>query len=305
MASQGEDAARQRIREFMAWVRELAATRRFGDHDRLGTANLLGPEARQRGAAAVRHGISLCLARPLVPHPGGGGRPGMALTTEFENMGRSIFGSDRVELACHGHVSTHIDALNHIGLDGTLYAGCSPDDHAALGIDGPARHGLITRGVVADIPGLRGTDWVTADDPVTGDELEGALRAANVDVQPGDALLVYMGRDRFEPTEGDLQSLVAAGGPAPGIGATGAEWIADQPISMLAWDFLDAVHPSQPALAVHWLLWAIGLLLVDNCDFSAAIPVLRERDAHVGLFTVTPTSLTGATGSNVTPFLVV
>jgi kynurenine formamidase len=289
----------------MAWVRELAATRRFGEHDRLGTANLLGPDARRRGAAAVRDGTALCLARPLVPHSGADGRPGMAVTTEFQNVGRSILGSDHVELACHGHVSTHIDALNHIGLDGTLYAGWRPDDHAALAIDGPARHGLLTRGVVADIPALRGTNWVTADEPVTGDELASALRAAGVDVQPGDALLVYMGRDRFESTQGDLDRLVAEGGPAPGIGATGAEWIADQPISMLAWDFLDAVHPSQPALAVHWLLWAIGLLLVDNCDFSVAVPVLRERAVGEGLFTVTPTSLTGATGSNVSPFLVV
>ena len=267
-------------------VRELAAARRFGERDRLGTAgNLLDAESRRRAAASVRHGISLCMARPLVPHQIVRGRPGMALETRFRDLGQTKVVFDHVELDCHGHVSTHLDALNHIGLDGTLYAGWSPDEHAALGVDGPVAQGLLTRGLVADIPALRGTEWVAADEPVTGDELEVALAQAQVQVQPGDALLIYMGRDRYELAQGELAAVVAAGDRAPGVGATGAEWIANQPFSMLAWDFLDAVHPSEPMLAVHLLIWAIGLLIIDNCDFSAVLPVLREHAVSAdGLF---------------------
>jgi kynurenine formamidase len=299
------DGTKQSIRAFMAGIRELAATRRFGEHDRLGTANLIDAPARRRATASVGDGTALCLARPLVAHESARGLPGMALTTDVGRRGASIVAFDHVELDCHGHVCTHLDGLNHIGLDGTLYAGWSPDELAEVGIDGPARHGLITRGLVADIPALRGTDWVAADEPVTGDEIEAALGAARLQIEHGDALLVYMGRDRFEATGGGLDGLAAAGGPAPGIGAAGAEWIADQPISLLAWDFLDAIHPSEPVLAVHWLIWAIGLLLVDNCDFSTAVPLLRQRGVSTGLFSVGPLALAGATGSNVTPFLVV
>ena len=291
-----DDVDKQRRLAYMARVRELAAARRFGERDRLGTANLLDAESRRRAAASVRHGISLCMARPLVPHQIVRGRPGMALETRFRDLGETKVVFDHVELDCHGHVSTHLDALNHIGLDGTLYAGWSPDEHAALGVDGPVAQGLLTRGLVADIPALRGTEWVAADEPVTGDELEAALAQAQVQVQPGDALLIYMGRDRYELAEGELAASVAAGDPAPGVGAAGAEWIANQPFSMLAWDFLDAVHPSEPMLAVHLLIWAIGLLIIDNCDFSAALPVLRERGVCDGLFTVGALSLAGATG---------
>ena len=131
------------------------------------------------------------------------------------------------------------------------------------------------------------------------------LANAQVHVQPGDALLIYMGRDRFELAGGDLGTLVASGAPTPGVGAAGAEWIASQPFSMLAWDFLDAVHPSEPTLAVHLLIWAIGLLIIDNCDFSAVLPVVREHGVHDGLFAVGALSLAGATGSNATPLLVV
>ena len=131
----------------MAGVRELATTRRFGERDRLGTANLIDADARRRGAAAVRDGTALCLARPLVPHQSVSGRPGMAMTPYFQHVGSSIVGFDHVELDCHGFLSTHLDALNHIGLDGSLYSGWTPDEHEALAVEGrPPRTGHAWRG---------------------------------------------------------------------------------------------------------------------------------------------------------------
>jgi kynurenine formamidase len=293
------------IRAYMAKVRELAAARRFGERDRLGTANLIDGDARLRGARAVVDGTVLGLARPLVPHTSPSGRPGVALTTYVEHHGKALAGMDHVELDCHGYRSTHLDALNHVGLDDSWYAGWPTEAADELSVAVPARHGLVTRAVVADIPALRGMDSVRADEPVTGDDLRRALDMVGLAIEPGDALLVYMGRDRHEAAGGYFPSDFASGEPVPGIGSQGAEWIADQPISMMAWDFQDVVHPAEPMLSVHWLIWAIGLLLVDNCDFSSAIPVLRELGRYEGLFVLSPLPLEGATGGNVNPLLVV
>ena len=76
-----------------------------------------------------------------------------------------------------------------------------------------------------------------------------------------------MGRDRYEE-HGNAFDGLREGHVMPGVGRTAAEWIADNHVSMLCWDFLDSNHPSQPFVCVHRLIWAIGLLLVDNCELG-------------------------------------
>ena len=49
--------------------------------------------------------------------------------------------------------------------------------------------------------GLRrvgGTDWAGGDVPVNGDDLDAAIAVAGVTFEPGDALLLRMGRDAYE-----------------------------------------------------------------------------------------------------------
>jgi kynurenine formamidase len=296
---------RQRIRDYVAKIRQMGAKPRFGERDRLGTANLIDAEARRRGARAVVDGTPLSLARPMVPHTANSGRPGYALSTFFEHTGKSMAGMDHVELDPHGYINTHLDGLNHIGLDDTWYSGWPEEDHAEVSMAELARHGLVTRGVVADIPAARGVESVTVDEPVTADDLERALKNAGLTIEPGDALLLYMGRDRFEGTGRRLPGDFALDASMPGVGSNGAEWLADHPISMLAWDFLDTVHPSEPVFSVHYLIWAMGLLLIDNCDYSRAIPELRRLGRYEGQFFIAPLALEGATGANVNPWLIV
>ena len=82
-----------------------------------------------------------------------------------------------------------------------------------------AAHGIFTRAVIADIPALRGTDWVEAGSPVEADEIDEALAA--VQVESGDALALYMGRDRFEDQSEDpgaeLAGLLTSNSPCPGV----------------------------------------------------------------------------------------
>jgi kynurenine formamidase len=287
--------------DYRAWLAELAARARFGAGDRLGTAQLIDAAARQRAARSVVDGTAVPLARPLVAQASmrGDERPGLRVEV-FYTDGPVGMGSEHVEIDCHGITLTHLDALNHIALDGTWYGGWAVNDPAGHTIVDLANHGLVTRGVVVDVPGVRGEPWVDPDRPVTADDIERSLALGGTTFEPGDALLLYMGRDRYEaaghemaPSRGSVVN--------PGVGRAAAEWIADHDVSILCWDFLDSNHPSQPLACVHLLTWAIGLVLVDNCDLSGAVRAGRAT----GQLVVSPLALPGGTGSLVQPVLVI
>jgi kynurenine formamidase len=283
------------------WLTALAARPRFGVRDRLGTANYIDDLARIRAAESIVSGEPVSLARPMRPSPSprGDDRPGFSVEV-FYTDGPIGMGSDHVELDCHGRANTHLDALNHISIGGHWYAGWPVGDVDAPSVEDLAEHGLFTRGVFVDVPKVRGTPWADADAPVDGRDIETALQQAGVTFAAGDALLLYMGRDRYE-AEGNSFDGLREGHTMPGVGRTAAEWIADNHVSMLCWDFLDSSHPSQPFVCVHRLIWAIGLLLVDNCELGAAARAATANSTAVGGLIVAPLAIPGGTGCSVRP----
>jgi kynurenine formamidase len=120
--------------------------------------------------------------------------------------------------------------------------------------------------------------------------------------EQGDALLLYMGRDRFEAAGGYLNAL--SGHPMPGCGSSAARWIIDHGVSILCWDFLDASSPNEPDMPVHLLIWATGLVLIDNAHLGGAAEQARRTGRSVGAFTVTPAPIPRATSALVQPLFV-
>jgi kynurenine formamidase len=279
------------------YIAALVAEDRFGPGDLLGTANLIDGAARRRAAQSVRTGQCLSLARPLVDVPMPGEDHVFSLEV-FRNEGPIGFATDRVELRCHGLVNTHLDALNHIELDGGFYRGFAMGDERLSSMADLARHGLVTRGVVVDVPAARGREWVTVEESVSGEDIDRALGSTTF--EPGDALLLYMGRDRFEAAGSS-----GAAEHRPGVGRSGAEWIADHGVSIVCWDFLDATVAEEPSLCVHRLIRAIGLLLVDNCDLAGAAAAARQSGEKTGALAVAPIGIPGGTGCNVTPLFII
>ena len=289
------------MKSYDEWLAEHAAARPFGERDRLGTANYIDAAARQRGAGSIVTGESVALARPIVPGPSprGDDKPGFHVEV-FYTDGPIGMGSDHVEFDCHGRTNTHLDSLNHIAIGGRWYCDWAVDDPDGPSVAHLAEHELFTRGVVVDVPALRRTDWVDAADPVEGADIEASLRLSGVRFEAGDALLLYMGRDRYEAAGASFSGL-AEGHVMPGVGRTAAEWIADNHVSMLCWDFLDSNHPSQPFVCVHRLIWAIGLLLVDNCHLAPAAQAARTNGRVTGGVVVAPLAIPGGTGCSVRP----
>ena len=283
------------------WLAAQSAKPRFGPRDRLGTANYIDDHARIRAAESIVSGEPVSLARPMRPSPSprGDDRPGFSVEV-FYTDGPIGMGSDHVELDCHGRANTHLDALNHIAIGGHWYAGWPVDDTDGPSVADLAEHGLFTRGVLVDVPKGRATPWAEADQPVEADDIDRALRQSGVSFESGDALLLYMGRDRYEEAGNSFDGL-REGHVMPGVGRSAAEWIADNHVSMLCWDFLDSNHASQPFVCVHRLIWAIGLLLVDNCDLGAAARAAAANATAVGGLVVAPLAIPGGTGCSVRP----
>jgi hypothetical protein len=266
--------------------------------------NLIDADARARAAAAIRTGVSISLARPLRAEPGGTEeRPGfaheMGYRTTPDGMG---WASDHLVLDAHGLMNTHIDGLNHVAVNGTFYGERAVEDLLQGSVDVLAGDGLVARAVYVDIPRLRGTEW--AQSPVTATDIDGALAAAGVELHSGDALCLDMGRDKFEAAVGyplgGPESEHDAGG---GLSSDGARWVAEHRVSMLVWDMLDSREAKASHASAHILTWAIGLLLVDNCDFAALRRALGGTQ-EAGALIVAPLAVPGGNGVNVNPLIV-
>lgn len=271
-------------------------------HERSGAARAIGSmryldqQAALRGVAAVRSGATQGLAR-VVRDEGlvaRDGNPLMTLVNSSMTLGGVEIAFDRLDMWAHGMVLTHLDAPNHVIIDGVDPATGDPAASDAAWLTW-AERGFVTRAVFFDVPAWRGVPYVPADAMVTAAELSEMERNLGFAMQPGDALLLYCGRDGFEAQwRGD--------GPAPVQAAVAQDatvWMVDRKLSLLCWDLLDS--PPLDNFGPHRLIWAEGLAVVDNCDFSRAKTLFRERAHAAAMISVGPLPIAGATGCLINP----
>jgi kynurenine formamidase len=126
----------------------------------------------------------------------------------------------------YSHMGTHIDALNHFGLNGKIWNGFRADDH--LGDRGWKKTGaetippIIARGVMIDVAGYRKVDMLPKLYRITRADLEGALRAQNVELRTGDVVLIRTGRMK---KYNDDQAYMSE---PPGLGFDAAQYLIEE-----------------------------------------------------------------------------
>jgi kynurenine formamidase len=97
-------------------------------------------------------------------------------------------------VSMYTHTGTHIDSLNHFGLDGKIWNGFSAADH--LGDRGWKVAGaenippIIARGVLIDVAAAKGVDVLGDGYRVTRDDLVEALDQQGVELREGDVVLI-------------------------------------------------------------------------------------------------------------------
>jgi kynurenine formamidase len=283
----------------------------WGPADRRGALNTITPAHIVAAASNVRIGRTVSLAAPVeheatadnpdpwvheIAHPAYG--PGDGLN----------FATDSLSLRVHGNADSHIDALCHVLYDGTLYNDVVPvawtaDSAGQLSID-VAGQGIAGRGVLLDIPRLRGVDWLEPGDHVTVEDLTGAEQSQHVHVGDGDLLFVRVGHRQRRRALGPWDAAAARAGLHP----LALELLAERRIAVLGSDGNNDTAPSATEgvdFPVHVLaLRALGVLLLDYLEFEDLVPICETAGDWSFLCVIAPLRLTTGTGSPVNPIAI-
>ncbi len=177
----------------------------------------------------------------------------------------------------HGDADSHLDALCHVIYDGHLYNGVdatasSPPTGRGRSPSTVAADGIVGRGVLLDIPRLRGLPWLEPGEHVTADDLASAEAAQRVRVGRGDLLFVRVGHRKRKAELGAWDAAASRAGLHP----TALEFVAEREVAVLGSDSNSDTAPSVADGAdfpVHVLaINALGVHLLDYLQFEGLVP---------------------------------
>lgn len=296
--------------QFDAWKKELSNWGRWGKDDEKGTLNLITPAKRKAAAALVRDGISVSLARDADTEKSVDNSQPYEHAMNGVNPAAS---SDRFSVSFHGYAHTHLDALGHHFLDGRLYNGFTAKEWVTM--EGGAKkgaitqtaNGIVTRGVLVDIPRLKGVEYLEPGTAIYVEDLEAWEKMAGVKIGPGDAVFIRTGRWTRRAKTGPWE----IGKQSAGLDASVLPWIKQRDIAIIGSESAVSVTPipaSTPItnpddyLPVHnFVLVALGMQLIDNCDLDALAAAAAERKRWEFLLTAAPLRIKNGTGSPINP----
>lgn len=288
-------------------LEEVSNWGRWGKEDQLGAINLITPQKRRDAAALVKEGISVSLARfvekeaaPDNPSP---------FVHKMDSWGKGTDGQwagDSYTVQYHGYAHTHMDSLCHLFHNDKLYNGFSRDVVTQTGAEklqiGNLKNGIFTRGVLIDIPRLRGVDYLEPGTAIYPEELEAWENRIGTKVKPGDVVFIRTGRWARRAKVGPWS---ADGEGAAGLHASCARWLKNRDIAMIGSDAASDVLPSGiPGVShpVHLIvLHAMGVHIFDNCDLEAVGDKAAELKRWDFLITASPLAVEGGTGSPLNP----
>ena len=305
----GAQAADEVTAETIAgWMSELSNWGRWGDADELGTLNLVTPEKRRGALALATAGVSVSLSHTYLTEPD------VEVTSPvgYEMLGPDSpgpFRSDRYTFAYHGYAHSHMDSLCHMMHDGSLYNGFIRVDEVT--VDGCGKlaisnykQGIVSRGILMDIPRLKGVDYLAPGTPIRVADLEAWEREARLRVESGDILFVRTGRWARRAEHGPWEMNIEAAG----LHASVAPWLRERGVAMLGADGTNDVLPSgvdgvtQP---IHQLtIVAMGMPLFDNLDLEAVAAEAARQGRWEFLLVAAPLAVDGGTGSPLNPLAI-
>lgn len=298
---------------------------RWGSEDVLGTLNLIDEAKRREAATRILTGVSISLAQSFdADGPQKGWRrrnnpvhtmldTGLDAEAGVQGFPHGIGGADdmiTMPLQC----STQWDGLGHIFDHGQAYNGRRAGDVVTstgdqiTGIE-TAASAIATRGVLLDVGGALGEGGELPDGfAITPDHLEQtiAVQGETARVGRGDVLLVRTGQlTRARRLGwGDY-----AGGPAPGMSFTTADWLRSTDVAGVATDtwgfevrpneFENAFQPLHQVVIPH-----MGLYIGEMWDLDELATYCRKEGRWDCWLTAAPLPITGAVGSPVNPIAV-
>ena len=298
---------------------------KWGEDDVRGTMNYVTDELRAAAGSLIKRGVSFSLSQSFDMHgPQKGWRrrtnpvhtmldTGTDAVAGIQGFPHGLGGADDVvsmPLQC----STQWDGLGHIFDHGIAWNGRPADSvvtslgDGVTGIETVA-NGIVGRGVLLDVGRQFGEDGELPDGfAITTEHLKSTISAQGVtaEVRRGDLVLVRTGQLSRVRREGWGEY---AGGAAPGLSFTTADWLHDSEIAAVAtdtWGF--EVRPNEFDVAFQPLhqvaIPNIGLFLGEMWDLDELSADCATDGVFEFFLTAAPIPVTGAVGAPVNPIAV-
>jgi kynurenine formamidase len=299
--------------EFTALFDSVQSWGRWGAADEVGALNLLTPDRVAAAARLVQSGAVVSLSLPLcttgAPDCPSPAEVRMTQSNQADvGLGSLGFAKDFIGVDYHSDGHTHVDALCHVAYEGRLYNGVAADSVTSDGSPAEAidslKDGLVGRGVLLDIPRLRGVPWLEPGEHVFRDDLEGAAREQGVEIGEGDILLVRTGHVRRLAELGSWDTAQSKAGLHP----TAMTLLAERGVVALGCDGNSDTAPSTTegvAFPIHVLaLNAMGVLLLDYLQFEDLTEACEPAGRWEFLCVTAPLRIVGGTGSPANPLAI-
>jgi kynurenine formamidase len=283
--------------DFERWKKELSNWGRWGQDDQIGTINLITPAKRKQAVALAKEGFVVSLSRDVPTEK--------AADTPWP-LGHTYLsvGVDQYDIRYHGYAHTHLDSLAHVADNGVFYNGYQPDPESVTKGSGHTRNsihnlksGIVTRGILIDIPRLKGVEYLEPGTAIYPEDLEAWEKKAGVKVSAGDALFVRTGRwaRRAKVGPWDVSKQAA------GLDSSTIPWLRQRDVALLGGDAAQEVAPSKNAGSIHSMMMYLGLHLFDNCDLEALAAAAAARNRWEFMLMASPLAVRGGTGSPLNP----
>jgi kynurenine formamidase len=163
------------------------------------------------------------------------------------------------------------------------------------------RNGIFTRGILMDIPRLKGVPYLEPGMAIYPEDLDAWEKKSGVKVGSGDIVLIRTGRWALRDSKGPWHISTKAAG----LYVSCAKWLKARDVAVLGSDGASDVMPSGVAgvnQPIHQLvLIAMGMPIFDNLDLEAVSAEANKRQRWEFHLSAAPLAVTGGTGSPFNP----
>ena len=302
-------AGRLTPEEVKASFERISNWGRWGKEDQRVAFNFLPAEKRAAAARLAIAGEIVSLALPLSTQTTAD-NPQPVQHLMLHVGPQAVAALDYFGIAPHGMAFTHLDALCHVFRDGRMYNCFSNREVGRFGakkcaID-VARDGIVSRGVLLDIPKTRKVEWLEPGDPIYPEDLNAAEKMGAVRVDEGDILLIRTGRHQRRKAKGAWDPRREG---LPGLDASCLTWLHERRIAVLGSDAVSDLIPNgyggELSMPIHvGTLVMMGIHLIDNADLEALSAACAKHNRYEFLFAMAPLILERGTASPVNPLAI-
>ncbi len=225
----------------------VVGTSPWGPSDEIGRLNLITPKSRANilsridGSATYDLSVEYFIGMPSWQAAGDPHyrmwmthTPHGTVIDDPLNLGKAM--NEHVSytgaaISMYTHMGTHIDALNHFGLDGKIWNGFTAAEHAGdrgwqvAGVENIPP--IVARGVMIDVAAVKGLAMLPDGYRITREDLVTTLHKQDISLREGDVVLIRTGRmERYADADAYMEN-------PPGIGLEAARFLVEESGAMI------------------------------------------------------------------------